>query len=211
MYEYYYSTPTLSYFDQFWIVGLTAVVGFILGVVLCFTFFHKKNEGRFSGIKEKVYNYMNFNRFYAEDLLRLVYIIATCVVTLTGMMNIILGSFLTGVALLVGVNLSMRIGFELVMMFIIMCRKTVSSERKLARIADYYDDGFDEFGGADEPLDEEYMDEEEMEESMDGFVAKKAADYFGEFNFQCGGECSSCGVEGCGGPAEEEDEDIVRF
>ena len=140
---YYYGTPMLNYVNDVLVLGIAAVAAAVLGVVLFFTFFRKKNEGKFTGWKGKLYHFMNFNRFYAEDILRFVYIVAACVATVVGIVTIILGSFLVGITELIGLNLLLRIGFELIMMFIILCRKTVSMDRKLDRISKYYDDGYE--------------------------------------------------------------------
>lgn len=189
-YYYSYGTPMMNYVNSALVTGIAAIAAALLGVVLYYTFFKKSNEGRFYGFKEKLYNLMTFNRFYAEDLLKFLYIILTCAVTAAGIAQIVLGSFLAGVTILVAANLAMRLSFELVMMFIMLCRKTVSMDRKLGRIAEYYDDGYGEFGGG-----EREMTREEWE-AMDPF---EGADEEG-----CGGECGSCGVEGCGGIDENE-------
>lgn len=139
---YYYSTPIMSYVNYSLVLGIAMSIAAVLGIVLFFTFFRKKNEGRFHGMKGKVYNFMTLNRFYAEDLLKFIYIVATCVIAVTGIVTIVLGNFLMGIVELVVVNLVLRIGFELVMMFILLCRKTVSIDRKLAHMEASFDDGF---------------------------------------------------------------------
>lgn len=193
---YSYGAPMMNYVNSALVTGIAATVAAVLGVVLYYTFFRKSNEGRFYGFREKLYNLMTFNRFYAEDLLKFLYIILTCAVTAAGIAQIVLGSFLAGITLLAVANLALRIGFELVMMFIMLCRKTVSMDRKLGRIAEYYDDGYGEFGGS-----EREMTREEWE-AMDPF---ETADEDG-----CGGECGSCGVEGCGGMEENEINFILK-
>ena len=203
---YYYSTPIITYVNYSLVLGIAAAVAAVLGVALFFTFFRRKNEGRFFGVKGKMYDFMNLNRFYAEDILRFVYIVATCVVTVTGIVTIILGSFIMGILELVAVNLALRICFELVMMFIMLCRKTVSMDRKLSRIADYYDDGYEEFCGGDcgscgedcEGADfwEGYENYEDDDEEV--------------LNVNCSGYCDSCG-EDCNLRNLSQDEDVVRF
>lgn len=150
---YYYETPMMNYVNHALVLGIVVLVSLIVGVILFFTFFRKKNERKFTGVKGKIYHFMNFNRFYAEDILRFVYIVATCVVTAVGIATIVLGSFLVGIAELIGINLALRVAFELVMMFIILCRKTVSLDRKLDRIANYYDDGYEADCCSDEACD----------------------------------------------------------
>lgn len=88
-----------------------------------------------------MYNFLNFNRFYAENLVRLLYVIAVCVLVLVGIALMLLGLdahasaiFWMGAGLLVLGNLAARICCELVMMFIILCRKTVSVDRRLSKM-----------------------------------------------------------------------------
>ena len=182
-YYYNYSTPMMNYLDYGLVTAIVAVVAALIGVILYFTLFSKKNEDRFTGFKGKLYNLMTFNRFYAEDILKLLYVISTCMVTACGIAIIVMGSFLSGITLLVLANIALRVAFELVMMFIMLCRKTVAMDRKLGRIADYYDDGYGEFGGGAPE-----MSREEWEE-----------DLFGEDGGEgCSGDCGTCGSEDCG-------------
>ena len=180
-YYYSYSTPMMNYLNSGLVIGITAIVAALLGVILYYTFFSKRNEGRFTGLKEKLYNMMTFNRFYAEDLLKFLYIVLTCALTAAGIAAIVLGSFLSGITVLVVGNLGLRLGFELLMMFIMLCRKTVSMDRKLSRIVNYYDDGYGEFAGGEPEMSREEWEEE-----------------------GCSGDCGSCGLEDCGSFREEE-------
>lgn len=185
---YYYSTPMMNFLNGQLVIAVAAILAAVAGLVLFFTFFRKKNEGKYTGFRGRLYNLMNFNRFYAEEILRLVYIVLTCVVTVTGIITVILGSFLLGLAELVLLNLLLRVVFELLMMFIILCRKTVSVDRHLAGIEKYYDDGYDAF--AEES-------EEGNAESEFGQTAESGG---------CSGACESCGAD-CGTDTGAEKED----
>ena len=186
----------MNYVNSAIVTGIAAGAAAVIGVILYFTFFSRKNEDRFHGLKGKLYNMMTFNRFYAEDLLKFVYIAAAFAVTAAGLANIVLGSFLFGITLIIAVNLILRLGFELLMMFIMLCRKTVAMDRKLARIANYYDDGY---GGFDGEGGVREMTREEWE----------AANFGEEVDGGCSGECGSCGVEDCGSIADEDIDNLV--
>lgn len=177
MYSYYYQTPIMNYVNHGIILGIAAGISVLLGILLFFTFFRKKNEGKYTGVKEKLYNLMNFNRFYAEEILRFLYIVGTCCATVCGIVSIILGSFLMGICQLIVLNVALRIVFELLMMFIMLCRKTVSVDRRLSQIEKYYDDGYDAYCEDGSMADEEFG-----EESEEGC---------------CSGACESC-EESCG-------------
>lgn len=194
-YYYSYGTPMMNYMDTGLVVGVAAVLAVILGVVLYFTVFSKKNEDRYTGWKGKLYNFMTLNRFYAEDLLKFLYVIAVCIVTVTGIAIVVLGSFISGIIILIGGNVALRLSFEFMMMFIMMCRKTVSMDRNVSRIAAYYDDGYGAFGG-----DEPEMTREEWE----------AASEEDDESEGCGGSCGSCGETDCGSFAEDEIQQMIN-
>ncbi len=195
-YYYSYSTPMMNYLNSGLVIGITATVAAAIGVILYYTLFSKRNEDRFIGFKGKLYNLMTFNRFYAEDILKFLYIIFTCALTAAGIAAIVLGAFLSGITVLVAGNIGLRLVFELLMMFIMLCRKTVSMDRKLSRIANYYDDSYGEFGGEPELSREEW----------------EADPFQGEFGEEdaCGGDCGSCGVEDCGSFEEDEIEQMIH-
>lgn len=197
MYSYYYYYNLLSAMP---IVVLAAV---ILAIVMYFTFLRKENEGKYTGWKKTVYDFFNFNRFYTEDIMKLLYVLLTVAFTVIGIFMLFV-EFATGLILLIVGNIALRVAYELVMMFVILCRKTVSIDKKMDRVVAFYCDDFDEGeceserGSCD--ADCGIRDEEEIfdeEAAVDGDVK----DFF---DFSCGGSCSGCGVDGCGSFSEEE-------
>ena len=145
----YYTTPIISYVNYGLIMAISAVAAVILGVVLYFVFLRKRNEGRFSGFRKTMYNLLTFNRFYAENIIKFLYVLGACVATIFGIVMIVLGSFVAGIVMLVVVNIILRVFTELIMMFIILCRKTVSVDRRLSRIEDFYVENYgDDWGDA---------------------------------------------------------------
>ena len=136
-YGYYYSSNLEA-------VGVAILVAMILAVVFYFTFLSKKNEGKFKGFAAKVYNFFNFNKFYVEDVLRLIYVVSVAFLLVVSLAVLFSASFIAGLLLLVLGNVALRIGYELIMMFIILCRKTVSVDKRLEKIGKFYSDDFDE-------------------------------------------------------------------
>lgn len=192
MYPYYY------YNSLFNALPVAVLVAIILGVALHFTFLRKENENKFTGWKEVVYNFFNFNKFYTEEILKLVYVMLTAAFVVIGIFMLFV-DFATGLILLVLGNVAIRVSYELIMMFVILCRKAVSIDRKMDKVVAFYGDDFDEgdCGGDCGSCEEECGDRED-EDPVDLEEA-----------FSCGGVCSSCGVEGCSGlPVEEEDEEL---
>lgn len=149
MYPYSsYSYVYNGYVQARTILIVALLVAVILAVVLYFTFLSKKNEGKFTGIKGKcikgkIYNFLCFNKFYVEDILKLLYLIVAVIITVLGIAALF-DTFFGGLAIIVIGNVALRIAYELLMMFIILCRKTVSMDRKLDKIARFYSDDFDD-------------------------------------------------------------------
>lgn len=181
MYPYYYYNPIMS------ALPIAILVAIILGVALYFTFLRKENENKYTGWKKTVYDFFNFNKFYTEDIMKLLYVMLTAAFTVLGVFMLFV-KVSTGVILLIVGNVVLRVSYEMVMMFVILCRKTVSIDRKMDRVVAFYGDDFD-----DGQCDSEDEDEE-------GDILK----------FFCGGDCSGCSVEGCEGPAEEEIEEAQQ-
>ncbi len=146
-YYNYYNSPLMNYANIFVVLGVAVVLAVILGIVLFFTFLKKNNEGRFSGVKGKIYNALTFNRFYAENIIKFLYVVAACVITVVGIVYIVLGTFISGICIIFIGNVVLRISMELILMFIILCRKTVSIDRRLSKIEAFYDDQYGEDWG----------------------------------------------------------------
>ena len=142
-YDYYgyYGSPMSRFVNGTALLAAAAILAVIAGIVLFLTFLNKKHEGKYRGFWGKLYNFLNFNRFYAESIVRFLYVITVCVLVLVGVAQMILGLlngfsavFWLGAGLLLLGNLAARVCCELVMMFIILCRKTVSIDRRLSKM-----------------------------------------------------------------------------
>ncbi len=145
-YQYfdYYTQPMISYVNYSVILTIAALVAIVLGIVLFCTFLKPSHEGKYTGFKGKLYNMLAFNRFYAENIIKFVYIIAACVVTVIGIILIVLGSFIAGIIMIVITNIVLRVSVELILMFIILCRKTASMDRRLSKIENFYSENYDD-------------------------------------------------------------------
>ena len=70
MYPYSYSYGILYYGREIAIFA-AILLAVVLSIVLYFTFLNKKNEGKYKGAKGKIYNFLSFNKFYTEDIMKL--------------------------------------------------------------------------------------------------------------------------------------------
>jgi len=175
MYYYYnFGQPSSGLFSNIglavgWIVMAIAA---IVGLVLFFTFLRRKNENKFHGGTRKVYNFFNFNRFYTEDIIRLLYIMCAFALTAGGVVYIIRGSIILGIALIIGGNLALRLLSELMVVFMVMVRRLVSVDKKLSKIEKFYEDDYSDWDAKATVESEEDFDDD----------------------FECTGHCDGCGA-----------------
>lgn len=155
----YSQSYSIYYGGQVTFLVVAVLAAIILGVVLYFTFLSKKNEGKYKGVAEKIYNFFSFNKFYTEEIMKLLYIVMAAVLVVVGVVMLFTYSLVGGLLILVLGNILLRICYELIMMFIILCRKTVSVDKKLDKITDFYSDdfGYEDFS-AEEAEDSQTCD-----------------------------------------------------
>lgn len=144
----------------FWITALI-IVAIALGIILNASFLKKSNEGRFKGFWGKVYDIFSMNRFYTEDIIKLLGIISFLIITFVGLYLIFNGRFAGGILLIVFGNILVRLGYELIIMFAILTRKTVSMDKRLAGIEKFYSDDQEDWEAEEDPLGEENVDDGE--------------------------------------------------
>lgn len=187
-----YDTPVSP--DTLWagdmkhviIICIAAFVGAVIGIILYFSVLHRDNEGKYTGLKAKLYNLMNFNRFYLEDMLRFLYILLACMLAVMGIVNLVTGSIFVGLMELVVGNIVLRIVTELLMMLLILCRKTVSIDHKLDKIRAFYEDDFDD-GVCADIGDGAYNSCGEAAAPMDGVASMDSA-----VQADAGSPCRAC-------------------
>ena len=109
---------------------IAIVVAIVGGIGLYFTVFNKKNEDKHKGILAKVYNFINFKYFLIDDLFRIAYLILALMITLLSFNYITSWKFF--VVLILG-NFSLRLSFELLLMFIEMCSNVREINKKMKK------------------------------------------------------------------------------
>ena len=123
---YYYMSPNAP------IVLFSAVfiLSIVIGLVLFFTFLDKKNEYKYTGFVKWLYDFLSFRKLMIDSILKILYLVLACFITLGGIILMIY-SFLPGLFLLVAGNVFLRLGYEFMMLLIIICRNTSELNRKL--------------------------------------------------------------------------------
>lgn len=177
----------------YWIIGLV-IAAVVLGIILNFTFLKKSNEGRFKGFWKKMYDLLSMNRFYTEDIIKLLEVITFLIVTFLGIYMIFTGSVAGGLLLIIFGNLLARICYELIIMFAILTRKTVSVDKRLAGIEKFYSDDMDDWEDRKDTDDE--PEEEATEDSRELTFEEKLKEAFGDLEedkkFGYDDECREC-------------------
>ena len=143
-YDYFPEMQTAPAASNTYII-IAAAIGVLLGLILFFTFLKKSNEAKVKGKKKAIYNFLNLNKFYTEDIVRALNILTFFVATAVGLAMIFKGKWQEGILVLVGVNVLARIVYELLMMYVIQVRKTLAIERKVDRIEKFYEDDFEDY------------------------------------------------------------------
>ena len=135
MYNSYGVSPTiLNSSPKFVASGIWTIVSVILavigGIVLYFTFLSKKNEGKFTGFLGWLYDFLTFKKMMIENVLKILYIIVALFVTLSsfGLISI---SFLAFLLTLVIGNVLTRVIYELLLVKLVICKKTTEINKKL--------------------------------------------------------------------------------
>ncbi len=126
----YSSTPTLfSSGNGVWII-ISLVLAIVGGIALYFTFLSKKNEGKYTGFLGWMYDFLTFKKMVIENILKILYLIIAMFITLSSF-SVISTSFLAFIVYLVVGNLIARIGYELFLVVLIICRNTTEISKKL--------------------------------------------------------------------------------
>lgn len=107
---------------------IATVIAIIGGITLYFVFLKSKNK--FTGFLAKLQDFLNFKTLVLEDILKITYLILAIFITLNSFGQIAI-NFALFIATLIGGNLALRIGYELSILLIKICRNTSDINKKL--------------------------------------------------------------------------------
>ena len=146
MYGNSYGRSSSSIFDVLFssggALGVVTVVCFILaiigGFVLFFGFLAKKNEKKFTGFLGWMYDFLNFKKMLSESILRVIYLITACFITLYSLGILLFmeggsigGRLLAFLLMLVIGNAVARLAYEFILVILIICKNTTEINRKM--------------------------------------------------------------------------------
>ncbi len=110
------------------IAFILALVGSILLFVL---FLPKANENKFHGFLGYMYDFLHFKKLVLEVILKFLYVFNAAFVTLAGVFLLFINP-LSSLMMLIGGNLLLRIGYEFVLLIIMICKNTSEINKKLS-------------------------------------------------------------------------------
>lgn len=122
-----YSSAMQGYGVWLIIAGVLAVLG---GLILYFTFLKKENEGKYTGFKGWMYDFLGFKKLLIEGLLKVTYLVAAIYITLSAF-GLIGANFLGFILMLVFGNVGLRLVYEFCLIAIINCRNTTEINKKM--------------------------------------------------------------------------------
>ncbi len=114
-----------------WLI-ISAIVALIGGITLYFTVFSKKNEGKYKGFLEWLYDFATFKKLLLETILKALYIVTAIYITLSSV-ALISTSFLSFVTTLIFGNILARVVYEFLLLIITICRNTTEINQKLSK------------------------------------------------------------------------------
>lgn len=120
-----------SYYESYGIwTGISFILAIIGGIAVYFTFSSSKNEGKFEGTLGWLYDFLSFKKLIIEGILRVLYLISACFITLLGIITLFY-SFLKGILIIFLGNVILRIAYETFMIFIVICKNIIDINKKL--------------------------------------------------------------------------------
>ena len=133
-YEPYNISSNLSSSPDVWaIVGLlVAICG---GIVIYFTFLNPNNAKNYTGITEKIYNFLSFKKLSLEAILKILYLIAAIYITITSFSYISTSIIAFILFLLIG-NVIVRLLFEGALLIIMIYKRINDINDKLNKDKD---------------------------------------------------------------------------
>jgi hypothetical protein len=121
--------------------GICLLLALIAGVVIFFLFMPRHKDGQFTGFLLWLRDFLNFKTLLAENVLRLLYIICACWITLMAFAQLFAASSSVGASLLsflllliVG-NVVARILFEFILVILLISKNTTEINTKLDGLA----------------------------------------------------------------------------
>ena len=131
--DFYSTTNPISNalaFDATWLF-ISAVLAIVGGISFYILFVSNDNKEEYKGFWAALHKFLNFQKFYIEDILKVLYTMVTIYITLSSFSFISTGIAAFFLYLVIG-NISARCCFELLLMFTTLVKNTTEINKKLS-------------------------------------------------------------------------------
>ncbi len=111
---------------------LAFVLALVGGLLLYFMFLKRSNDGKFTGFKGLLYNFLGFRTLLLDAIVRISYLIITIWITLDSFFLLFQGgAFLDFLLIITLGNILVRIVYEFIMLILIICRNISEINMKI--------------------------------------------------------------------------------
>ena len=114
---------------EVWII-VSLILAIIGGILVYFLFLTKKNEGKFTGFANWLYEFLSFKKMCLEVILKIVYLILTIYITLASFAFISYPAYFFGMLLLGNLFLRIMFEFSLLILMIFSQVKEINEKMK---------------------------------------------------------------------------------
>ena len=125
---YYYRTGFSGGFAVFFAACM--LLALVAAVLICVFILPEKRRARLTGFLAKVHEFVNFNVLIVEKLLKILYILCTCVTVFFGVFVLFSINALSGLLIIVIGSVLIRVGYEMTMLLIIGVNNLIQLNRK---------------------------------------------------------------------------------
>ena len=127
---YYYRTGFSGDAAVFFVACM--FLALVAAVLVCVFILPEKRRARLTGFLAKVHEFVNFNVLIVEKLLKILYILSTCVTVFFGIFVLFSLNALSGFLIIIVGSVLVRIGYEMTMLLIIGVKSLIQLNKKTA-------------------------------------------------------------------------------
>lgn len=127
--SYYYNNGFVYYSPFSWVLPVLAALVIIAGGIALYCLFVRR-PNHYQGTAAKLHDVHSFRTLYGEPLIKLLYCITICALTVTSVV-MLFTNFFVALLIFVGGNIAARICFELTLLLFRLCRHTREINEKM--------------------------------------------------------------------------------
>lgn len=114
------------------LVVIGIIAGLVIGILACVLVLPAKSRAGLSPFFQKIHDYVQFKYLWIESIIKVLYIITTCVITLVGFLLLFGYTFFLGLLLMVFGIIINRLIYEGILVMILILRNTQQINDKMS-------------------------------------------------------------------------------